>query len=159
MYGNSGVCEIIDIRQERFAGKTPRTYYVLKPVADPNSTIYYPADADGSKMKKLLTKEEIFALIASMPDTEYEWIENDAERKEAFTAILKSGDHAALIGLVKILHFHKQERLQAGKKLHLADERIQKEAESMLFGEFAHVLQLQPNQVVDFITGKLQHLE
>ena len=45
-YSCSGVCRIDDIRQEAPAGKgEPKTFYILKPVADPGSTILCPPAA------------------------------------------------------------------------------------------------------------------
>lgn len=41
LYGNYGVCQIVDIRQENFCQKGT-LYYVLSPIDDPHSTIYCP---------------------------------------------------------------------------------------------------------------------
>ena len=87
MYGNSGVCTIVDIRPEKLAGKK-MTYYILKPAENENMTIYCPVDSDKIRMRKLLTLEEVNRLISIMPDTTVEWIEDDQRRKEAFTAVV-----------------------------------------------------------------------
>ncbi len=154
MYGSQGVCRILDIREESFSG-TPKLYYVLEPVYDANSTIYCPVDSDKISLRKLLSLAEIYELIKLMPDTETSWIENDHERKEKFSTIVKEGDHQQLILLIKTLYFNRQSKLDAGKKPHAIDERLMKDAEHILYTEFAHVLQIKPEEVLPFITGQL----
>lgn len=155
MYGSQGVCRILDIRQETFGGEA-QLYYVLEPVYDNHSTIYCPVNSHKISLRKLLSVPEIHALITLMPTTETAWIDNDQERKEKFNAIVKEGDHKQLISLIKTLYYNRQAKLEVGKKPHAADERIMKEAEHILYTEFAHVLQIQPEEVVPFITKKLQ---
>lgn len=154
MYGNTGVCEIADIRRETFGG-AERTYYVIHPVDGEESTIYCPVDNEKAPIRKLLTAEQIQELIRIMPDTEMKWIENDQLRRERFDEILKRGDHEELVKLIKVLYLNREEKERTGKKFHIADEKAMKEAEYMLYSEFAHVLKIQPDEVVPFIMGQL----
>ena len=154
MYGSQGVCRILDIREESFGGE-PKLYYVLAPVYDSNSTIYCPVDSDKITLRQLLTLPEIYDLIQLMPDTETSWIDNDQERKEKFGTIVKQGDHQQLIRMIKALYFNRQAKTEAGRKPHAIDERLMKEAEHILYSEFAHVLQIQPEEVLPFILGQL----
>lgn len=62
MYGNSGVCQIIDIRPEKF-GEKEILYYILKPADNDKSTIYCPVDNNKIQMRKLLTIEEIHDIL------------------------------------------------------------------------------------------------
>lgn len=155
MYGNLGVCRIADVCPQTF-DQGEKLYYILKPVYDENSTIYCPVDSDKIRIRKLLSAKEIHELIQIMPDMETEWIENDLARKERFTEILKSGDHQQLITLIKALYFNRQEKSRTGKKFHLSDEKIMHEAENILYGEFAHVLNIQQEEVLPFIMGELE---
>ncbi len=153
-YGNSGICKIVDIRKEKF-GKEEMLYYILKPVYDDKSMIYCPVDSEKLKIRKLLTIDEVRELIKAMPDAETEWIENDQQRKESFNNILKNGTHLQLIKLIKTLHFKREEKENEGKRFHASDERIMKEAETIVYSEFAHVLKIKQNEVVPFIVGKI----
>ena len=47
-------------------------------------------------------------------------------------------------------------KIKTGKKFHIADERIMREAEHKLHGEFAYVLNIKLDEVVPFIMGELQ---
>lgn len=158
MYRNAGVCKIADIRTEKFGGEET-LYYILKPVEEESSTIYCPVHSDTLHLRRLLSLEEIDALIQAMPDTETEWIENDQLRREKYSAILRRGDHRQLVGLIKTLYSQREEKQRQGRKFHLADEKIMTEAETTLYGEFAHVLHIQPSEVIDYIVGALEPSE
>lgn len=155
MYGQSGICKITEICDRKF-GKETRRYYVLHPLYDGNTTIYCPVDSDKVHIRKLLLAEDVLKLIHEMPDNEGTWIENDNLRKEAQTEILRRGDHRELIGLIKTLYCKREEIQKNGKRFHQADEKAMEEAEKILYQEFAEVLDLEPDEVVPFITGKLE---
>lgn len=147
MYGQSGVCRITDICTKKF-GKTAVEYYVLHPMYGEDTTIYCPVQNAHTPMRRLLEKEEVQALIREMPNVQTEWIENDAQRKEAQTKVLHDGDHRELMRMIKSLHIRRRDRLAAGKRFHQADERALDEAENLLYQEFAQVLGLQPEEVL-----------
>lgn len=143
VYGSQGVCEITAIEEKSISG-AKRTYFVLKPVKDRDSTIYAPTDNASvlKKMRRLLTISEINHLIDSMPDEETVWIDNVNERKEYYKNLLASADHSALIQMIKALYAHKKKREAAGKRLHVMDEHFFKDAEQILYNEFQYVLNL-----------------
>ena len=145
IYGTQGACKISEIMQKKFAGK-PMKYYVLKPIYDENSTVYIPEDNQG-----LVNK-----IIQAMPDEECVWIENEHERKQAYKDIISRGDRLELVKLIKTLYFHQQAQQAKGRKLHMADERYFKEAEKLLYSEFALVLNIEPEQVVPFIANQIE---
>lgn len=157
IYGTQGACKISEIMQKKFAGK-PMKYYVLKPIYDENSTVYIPVDNQGlvNKMRRLLSAREIHEIIQAMPDEECVWIENEHERKQAYKDIISRGDRLELVKLIKTLYFHQQAQQAKGRKLHMADERYFKEAEKLLYSEFALVLNIEPEQVVPFIANQIE---
>lgn len=152
MYGTNGVCEISDI-QTRKVGDRETDYYVLRPVYNGNTTLYVPALNEKlvAKMKEMLTKEEVIALIRSIPSKECVWIENESERKETYRSIVASGDRTELIRLIKTLHLHRAKQLEVGKKLHISDEKLLTEAEKILHDEFAYVLDIDRECIVKYI--------
>ena len=157
MYAAQGVCQVAGIETKDFGGRQVE-YYVLKPLYAPNSTVYVPTGNPEltGKLRRLLPAQEILALIRSMPREPCDWIADDAARKEAFRQILAHGSHQELIRAVKAVYRHQQELQQKGRKLHMADERFFKEAEKILYDEFASVLGLQPEQVLPFILDQLE---
>ncbi len=157
LYGTDGVCTIAEITQMTLKGKT-QEYYVLKQTRSPESTIYVPTQNEKllAKMRKVLSAEEIYEMIREMPNEEIAWIEDEAERKQTYAQILQSGDRRALIRMIKALYLHQQDLKHAGRKFHVSDERFLKEAERILYNEFAHVLHLEQSEVLPFIREQIE---
>lgn len=160
LYGSEGVCTVVDIVERDFGGKAMQ-YYVLKPVYNNSSTIYVPVhnEALTAKMRRILSIEEIYDIIQAMPGEESMWIEDENERKEKYKEILHRGDRMELVRIIKALYNHQQAQRSKGKHLHTADEHFFKEAEKMLYDEFALVLNIRPDQVVPFILQQVEITE
>lgn len=152
MYGSQGICKIVEISEQDLFGDTSE-YYVLKPLYDEKSTVFIPTQNESltSKMKKILSQEEIYSLIKEMPDEDDIWIENETQRREKYKEILSAGDRFDLVRLIRDLSLRKQAQKLKGKKLHLSDERFMNEAEKMICEEFSHVLQINKAEVIPFI--------
>lgn len=157
MYGTQGICTIVDITEKDFMG-TKKVYYVLKPMGDKAATLFAPVHNEKveSKMRRILTEEEIYRLIESMPNEETEWIENENQRKEQYKKVITSGNHTELIRMIKSLYLHKQEREADGKHLYLSDERFFKEAERILYDEFQYVLNVKREELMPLIFEKIE---
>ena len=155
-YGGSGVCVIQEIATMRF-GRTREKYYVLKPVYQNSSVIYVPVEnaALVSKMRPVLSREEVDRLIDGMPEIPTAWEEDPQARKASFEALLRSNECRSLIILIKTLHAQKKRRQADGKALHVSDETFLREAQRLLYDEFAGALEIQPAQVHAYIQSKL----
>lgn len=155
IYGASGVCCITDIRTENF-GDEDKLYYVLNPFNDKDAIIYVPVNnpKSVSKMKPVLTREEVLDMVHSMPSTEIYEEENSKLRKELYNNIIKSGDRKELVKLIKTVHFQKGEREKAGKKIWAADENAMKKAEKLLYEEISFVMNISYDEVLPFIKAE-----
>ena len=155
-YGGSGVCVIQEIATMRF-GRTREKYYVLKPVYQNASVIYVPVDNEAlvSKMRPVLSREEVDRLIDSMDEIPTAWEENPQARKASFDALLRSNECRSLIVIIKTLHAQKERRQADGKTLHVSDEGFLREAQRLLYDEFAGALEILPAQVPGYIQSKL----
>ncbi len=158
LYGAAGACTVTDICTKKFGDAGEREYYVLVPVYDSRTTLYVPVDNEAlqAKIRKLLSAEEIDALISSMPAAESSWISDEKARQEYFKNTLRSGDRRALIGMTKSLYVHRNKVLKMGRKPHMADERMFKEAEKLICDEFAVVLGMEPGEVLPYIMRRLE---
>ena len=157
-YSCSGVCRIDDIRQEAPAGKgEPKTFYILKPVADPGSTIFVPTSSPVllAKMQRLPNKEEADAMILSTKEDEMVWIEDRKLRAAAFQTILKNCSLKELLGLVTCIYQKRADLAAKGKKLAASDESTLRRAENLIENELSFVLQLEGGQVGAYIREKL----
>lgn len=156
LYGSHGICRIDDITEQKF-GRDINKYYILHPIHNASSTIYVPVDNEKltSKMRRILSKDEIYDLIKTMPGTTTEWIENKNERNEYFRSIIASGNRGEIIKLIKDIYQHREDLKSVGKKLNASDEQFFKEAEKVLYDEFALVLNIRYDQVLPFITQQI----
>ena len=158
LYGAEGVCRITGTERRNIAG-IPMEYYILQPVFNRQSRVLVPINNRQltEKMRRVLSSQEIYDLIRSMPsDPDLHWEENETLRQDRFKEILQRGDRRELVGLIKTLYQHQQELAQKGKKLHQADERFFKDAEKKLYEEFAHVLNIEREQVLPFILEEIR---
>ncbi len=157
IYGANGLCEIVEITNCNLSG-TEREYYVLEPIFERNMRIYVPTDND--KMLKsirfALTKEEAIQLIDKMPQQETMWINNEHTRREKYKAVINKADLKELVSLIKTLYLKKLSRQESGKKLFVSDEMFLKSAERLLYDELAAALDIDRNNVEDYIISKLE---
>ena len=152
IYGNSGICRIVDIKKEVFMGEQ-KTYYILKPLFEDKTTIHVPAFNEKltSKIKPTLKKAELLSLINSLNEIECVWIDNDKLRHEKYKEALDNGERRAIVSIIKTLALRRDELSKNGKKLRFTDEQCLNDAERIFEGECAYVLGIDRKEVQNFI--------
>ena len=153
-YGINGMCNIEDIRPMQLSQSVEKMmYYILRPESNPKSTIFVPVNNQKlvSKMRELMTKDEINAMLVRMKDRTLEWEKDVRFRTESFHEILNNGVNQDLILMIRCLHRKRQELVQLGKKLPARDSNTLKTAERLVEEEFAHVLHIKCEEVSDYI--------
>jgi len=154
VYGSSGIMTVVDVREERIGNDT-RKYYVLQsPAGHKDSLTFVPVDNEKlvGVMRPPLAKEEIMDIISSYPEVdEAEWIEDNRARAEKFKTIIESGDHKAIISVIKAIHKSSLRRGEEGKKIYLSDDAAMRKAEHALYSEFAVVLGISEDEVSQLI--------
>lgn len=157
VYGCQGVCEIIGTQDRRVGGETKR-YFVLKPKDNKGATCYVPTwnEKAWGKMRKVMTKQEVDALIDGMPYEQPIWIENENKRKETYRQILAEADQSAIISMLQALFTYKKQREAEGKRLHLSDEHFMKDAEQILHNEWQYVLNVDEAGLMAYIQARLE---
>lgn len=153
-YGVNGVCTVTEITTKRI-DKVNVDYYVLSPKAATSAKVFVPIKNEQlvSKMRAVLTKEEATELLNGIPKDKPEWISNKNERFEKFKSIIAEGNSAELLKLIRTLRLHEKYQFRRGKRLHMADERFLKEAEKMVLGEFAYVLNVSADDILNKIVN------
>ena len=157
-YGINGMCNIEDIRPMQLSQCVEKMmYYILRPESNPKSTIFVPVNNQKlvSKMRELMTKDEINAMLVRMKDRTLEWEKDVRFRTESFHEILSNGVNQDLILMIRCLHRKRQELVQLGKKLPARDSNTLKTAERLVEEEFAHVLHIKCEEVSDYIRDVL----
>ncbi len=155
VYGSGEICRIAEKTEKCFDGKTEKEYCKLIPLDTVNSTYYIPSDSMDDNVRRLLTREEIYSIIDSMPNAENVWSNDRNERKVRFSELLKSSDFSGIIGMMRSLYEERQKRSANGKQLISSDEKAFTAAENMIHREFAFVLGIKANDVDSFISERL----
>ena len=157
VYGAQGVCKIVGIDEQKIDGVNKK-YFVLKPQDNRGTTFYVPTwnEKALAKMRKVMTKQDVDALIDSMPSKTPTWIANENERKETYKKVLASGDQAAIISMIQAIYLHKKEREAEGKRLHMSDEYFMKDAEQLLYNEWQYVLNMDKAGLMAYIFERIE---
>ena len=92
---SSGVCRIEDIRIAPLDGMpADRTYYIMRPIHDPNSVIYIPIDSDRIFLRRLLNREEAIELLDRIPFVRTIEVDNAKQLRAKYIELMRM--HAPL---------------------------------------------------------------
>ena len=105
VYAGSNVCKIAEIRPMKVGG-SEKLYYVLKPIFEPQSTVYHPFDGGDEKLTTPIDAAAANEILSA--PVEIKWIEDDRLRHEEFTQILKNGSCAEVVSVVKLIFARKK---------------------------------------------------
>ncbi len=155
MHAGTGVCKIDEIRKENFGGNGGEEYYVLRPVYENKSTIFVPVEKGDGRIRNLLSEEEIYTVLDSVPECDTIWVNDDNIRREKFSKVLHADNRANVIKLISELHEKRVEIGKKGKRLHFADQHVLEEAEKIVNQEVAYVFHLDIKDVPTFIMNRL----
>ena len=157
-YASNGVCLIEDVSSLDFNPKAKdATYYILRPLSTSSTTIFVPTDNELllSRMRKLLTKEEIDAVIARIDTKNPDWPEDRKERANLFGEIVKRDDPVELLSLARAIYLRRAELNAKGKKLMATDGNVLEQIERLVENEFTFVLDITPAEVNEYIKKKM----
>lgn len=158
LYGAEGIYRIVEITEMDFKGEKAE-YYVLKSLYNDTAVIFVPRNNTEllAKMRRILSTDEIHQIIKEMPDNDLlVWTDDQNTRMKEYKEIILKGNHREIVKLIKTLYQHRQEQRKIGKNLHKVDERFLKDAEKLLYDEFAYVLHIKPEQVLPFIRSQIE---
>ena len=160
LYGTHSVCRIEDISELQFSGK-PTIYYILKPVYRAESTIFVPVTNAtlSEKMHAILSPEEVKHLLNILPGEPSSWLDGSERRKERYRHFLADYDRLGLLKIIRDLRLQQQKQVARGRKLYASDEAILRDAERLIFDEFAYVLHISRSQVDSLIRSSLRKAE
>lgn len=155
VYNSTEICLIGEVVKKCFDGINEQNYYRLIPQNSANASYYIPEDRLEERVRPLLTKDEIYAVIDRIPDVQESWIDDKNERKSTFSKVLRSDDYSMLLVMIKSLYTESRKRSSDGKKLMASDEKALAAAQKLMHSEFAFVLGISEDSVGDFIHNRL----
>ena len=99
----------------------------------------------------------MFELINQIPEIAPYWIDNENERKKHFSSIIRSGQRADIIAIIKSIYEHSKGLKEKGRKLHACDEISCKDAEKLIYEEFSYVLDIEKKDVQMLISKAIKN--
>lgn len=151
IYGANGVCLVGDVTTLNLDNvPKDREYYVLFP-KNHGGKIYVPVDIAGSKMRKVLTREEAEKVIQRIPNVEPIEVSNEKLLEGIYKKCIHSNECIEWIRLIKYIYDRKQLRLSEGKKITATDEKYMHMAEDALYLELGTALDIPKGQVLEYI--------
>lgn len=159
VYGSNGVCKVEKIGNIDSPGiSKDKIYYTLCPYYIKGSKIFTPADNQKVIMRSVLSKEEAINLIDDIKNIESLWSLDVKNREVEYKAALKKCDCRELIKIIKTIYLHKQSRLADGKKVTAGDEKYFHMAEESLYGELAIPLEMNKDDVKEYVIARVEQL-
>jgi len=157
VYGMHGVCMIVDLDQRMIDGKQV-TYLVMEPVGQSGSRYLVPTHnaAAMEKVRPMLNREALEALLSSDEIKADAWIRDEGQRKQAYRELITSCDRKRLAQMLCTLYRFRVRQVSAGKKVHMCDENFLRDAEKVLSGEIAVILNVSSVEALNYLRDKLK---
>ena len=159
LYGNTGVCEVTEIgTKEMCASMKGQLYYTLSPLHRAG-LIYTPVENSKVFMRPIISRNEALELIDTIPGVNAEVFHSRvlSQLTAHYEDSLKSHECGDLLGLLVSLYEKRRQLLEQKRKFGAVDERFLRRAEELLFGELGAALEIDKDDVPDYIfsrTGK-----
>ena len=158
VYGTTGVCRVEGVERPALPGTDrEREYYLLKPLWQ-DGVIYAPVDSEKVPMRPVISRQEAEELIDRIPSMEVEtWRAPTLQAlAQHYQSAVRSHDCADLVALTMSIYQKRRQAEAQNRRLGMVDERYQKQAERLLFGEFSAALGIPYDQVVPYIARRVE---
>lgn len=125
VYGINGICRVEEIGPSPYDKSDPRTYYKLIPLNNTmSSSIYTPVDNERVPMRRLMTREEIAALIRSIPGIETLSVPIEKQRREIYRTTIGELLPEGYVRVIKTVRRRREELAAAHKHFPVTDLEI-----------------------------------
>ena len=157
VYGMEGVCRVVDVGCPKLLGvPRDRQYYTLAPIGK-TDCIYIPVDTE-VYMRRPMSRAAVEALLDTIPAAPVcADLPGDARLLGAYyQEVIGSHDCGRILQLYKTI-WRKQQALAGSRRaLSVTDMRYLKQAENLLMGEIAFVLDVPYAEAVRDVRQRLE---
>ena len=157
IYGTTGVCRVESIDQPNKTGPDRhRKYYQLKPLYQ-DGVIFTPGDSTKVSIRPVISREEAECLIDLIPSMQAEAYRAPTLQALAqhYQTAVRSHNCRDLIELMMSIYTKQKQAESQKRRLGMVDERYMKQAERLLYGEFAIALDLPVEEVQPYIARRV----
>lgn len=160
IYGSEGLCRVEAVGAlDKCIIDSDMLYYTLCPIYH-EGKIYTPVDT-AVFMRPIITCENAQHLIDCIPQIQINPYNNQDLKliERQYKSLLKTYNCEDLVQMIKSITAKKNIAVEQGKKLGQTDERYMKNAEDLLYGEFAFALGICRENVKSYIEDRVCKLE
>lgn len=156
VYGSYGVCRFLK-EDRQVVDRKKVTYLVLEPLGQENARFMVPAHntVAMSKLRKLPQREELEALLDPPEIRNEAWVTDENRRKQLYRELIGSGDRERLLSMMRAVVRHKEAQAAAGRKCHICDDNFLRDAEKLMIGQIAVVMEMDQEEAKTFLRKKL----
>ncbi|MBQ7678748.1 MAG: hypothetical protein IJT34_02745 [Butyrivibrio sp.] len=159
VYGNHGLCEVVDITVPSFLERgKEKLYYVMEASVDSKGVLYVPVEGAEERMREAIDAKVARALIDSLEELEVMDIPSGKKAEGVIVEVIRRNLSEEMMGLIKTLRKLKATREMEGKKFAMVDEKYLTIAEKLFYTEVAYSLQSDPETVKQEVCHGLEQL-
>lgn len=160
IHKSRGLCRIFDISTLDIENvDRNRLYYFMTPENSSACRIYVPVESEQTTLRKPISKNEALRLIDGLPDLDEVKISEEKQRENVYRSAIVNEDCQSLFQVIRTTYLRKEDRIAHGRKCTAVDEKYQRAAEDILYSELSYSLNIQKDQVKDFITDRIGSLK
>ena len=153
--GSRGVCVVNEITTLNLPGVDKnRKYYILKPVYQPQSTVYVPLDGTNENMRPVLGEKEAKALVDAIPQIPTLTTDSEKLWEQTYRECMRSGDCVEWVKVLKTIYYRREQRQRAGRKPTAVDTKYSHLVQDSLYGELAVALSVTREEVEEYIKNR-----
>ena len=141
VYGQNGVCHVVDVCPSPFDKKDTRDFYVLCPALNTDrSTIYVPVEAAEGRIRPLMTADEAKTLLARIEEIAPLAVEAEKMRRDLYRQAVTEARPEGYVAVLKAVARRRADALRAKRQLAGADAEYEQKAKTILSMELSYAL-------------------
>lgn len=155
-YESEGICLVADILRSPLEGMPKdKDYYLLRSIYSRNGVLYVPVDNDKIYMRAILKKEEAEKLVNEIPKLEEIEEENSKKLRATYIELLQSHQPHNWVRILKTVRSRLRNSIANGQRISDTERSVAENAKRFLHSELALALNLEENEVEDYIRTRL----
>lgn len=158
-YESGGICQIADIRVAPLESMpADRTYYIMKPLHDPNSVVYIPVDSDKVFLRRLLNREEAEELLNRIPTVDAIDEPNAKLLRAKYTEAMRTHDPVEWVRVIKTVYRRANAQASRSQRISETERNFAENAKRYLHTELALALGLNEAEMERHISEHIQNM-
>lgn len=156
---SGGVCQIADIQVAPLDGMpADRTYYVMRPVHDPNSVIYIPVDSNRIFLRRLLNREEAIELLDRIPSVQTIEGDNAKQLRAKYMELMRMHEPLEWVRVIKTVYARTNTSASRAQRVSDTERSFSDNAKRNLHAELSLALGIPERNVENYITEYIQKM-